>query len=33
MGTVSSPLEKVRKVKELLDIYKIVIDKNDPKAA
>jgi hypothetical protein len=32
MGTLTSPIEKVRKLKELLETYKIVIDKNDPKA-
>jgi hypothetical protein len=32
MNGVSSPLEKVRKLKELLEIYRMVIDKSDPKA-
>jgi hypothetical protein len=30
---VSSPQEKARKLKELLETYRVVIDKNDPRAA
>lgn len=31
MGAVSSPLEKARKLKELLEIYRMVIERSEPR--
>lgn len=33
LGQVSSPIEKARKLKELLEIYRMVLDKSDPKVS